>query len=186
MAAERVRVCLMFGDVRQFYIRETEVNKGGQWVAQPFIDVHINQAATMSEDVGRGMVNRFRSLGVKDAWLEDARDGRRIDVQPEVAPNSGEDTRKPVAATLNDIDWFIVRPANTPQGAKYFAKARVPGRADYEVIYSDSPLEVLERAKDLGWLDFCERIAAPAAANPQQTENRYLQTPRLRPGDRRA
>src|SRR5439155_9478345 len=105
---------------------------------------------------------------------------RRIDVAEEVAPYT-EDTRRPMLASLNDLDFYIVRPANTPNGPKYFLKIVVPGVAEPQVIYGDDELSTLQRAADMGWLQFAEKYVPP---QQQQQVQAAPAAGWIRPGDR--
>jgi hypothetical protein len=179
MPAERCRVVVHIHGQNQYYQRDREEKgRDGKWFAQPFFVINPREAITMSEAQAIVFVHKLRSLGV-DPWVEDAATGRRIDVPHETQSSSGEDTRQPVIATLNDIDWYIVRPANTPNGRQWFICMFVPGFPERLTIYSNEPLAVLQRAQDLNYLQFVEKYQRP---EPQQATPTINKGPRLRPG----
>src|SRR6266403_4966517 len=111
MAAERTYVGAVVNGQPQFYQRETErKSKDGRWESVPYFVLSRSEATTMSEAAAKIFVARLRSLKVQSAFLEDARDGRRIEVTSE-SQQSGEDNRTAVAATLDDENsrearWF--------------------------------------------------------------------------------
>lgn len=180
MPAERCRVGVFLNGCEQFYQRETEQKRDGRWVALPFFVVDRNQAVKMSEAVATALVHRLRGLGA-DPWIEDAKDGRRIDVPHEGRQQSGEDLRQPVIATLNDIDWYVIKPICRPEGRKWFLSIPVPGLPTNTVVYADDPLSVLRRAGDMNWLQFAKKYQRP---EPQPAAP-ILNGPRRRPGDLR-
>lgn len=182
MSAERCRVGIILNDLTQYYQREMETRRDGRWVAIPHFVVNRSESITMSEAVAKALVLRLRSLGALSAWVEDAKDGRRIDVPFENQQPSGEDHRVPVIAKLDDSTedhWYVVKPICRPEGRKYFLSIAVPGLPDNQVIYGDHPEEVLQRARDLGWLQFAPIYQRP---QPQQAAPIY-NGPRRRPGD---
>src|SRR5580704_15526472 len=153
MPAERCYVGAVVNGSNQFYQRDTEVRDGTKYVAKPYFVLNRSEAITMSEAAGKVFVTRLRSLGVNSAWLEDARDGRRIEVTSE-SQQSGEDNRTSVSASIDDVNDYIIRPANTPNGPKWFLRVDLPGVADPQIIYADDPLAVLQRAEDMGFLKY--------------------------------
>ena len=181
MSAERCRVGLLFNDEPLFYQREQEYRKDGRWAARPYFEAR-SHSITMSEGEARVLIQRLRSLGRHDAWIEDARDGRKIDV-PFESQSSGEDTRQPMIASLDDSNWYIVKPANTPAGPKWFLTMFVPGLPERATIYADDPLGVLRRATDMNYLQFAEVYQRPPEP-PQQATPKF-NGPRRRPGDLR-
>jgi hypothetical protein len=157
MSAERTRVGVIFNGVPQYFQRDREEKRGGKFVAVPFFVIDTSQAATMSEIAAKSFVSRLRSLGVNNAWIEDCIDGRRIEFTGE-SVQSGEDNRTAVVATLDDENspqalWYVVKPANTPNGAKWFLKIDLPG-IETQVVYADDALGVLQRAADLDYLKY--------------------------------
>src|SRR5258708_14346396 len=186
MSAERCRVGALINGLNQYYQRDREEKRGGKFVAIPFFVVNTNEAATMSEAAAKSFISRLRSLGVNNAWIEDCLDGRHIELTSE-ATQSGEDTRTPVAATLDDENspearWYIVKPANTPHGPKWFLRIDLPGVADPQIVYADDALGVLQRAEDMGFLQHAvkyERPPQPQSAAVQNSRVAY----RRRPGD---
>jgi hypothetical protein len=180
MPAERTYVVAVINGSDQFYQRDME-RKGvnGKFEAVPFFVLNRSEATTMSEAAAKMFVARLRSLGVTNAWIEDCKDGRRIDSASE-SSQSGEDTRTPVAATIDDVNWYVVKPICRPDGRKWFLKIVVPGLPDPYVTYGDDPLAALTRAEDLGYLRFAERYERP---QPQQAPVRNSSVVRRRPGD---
>lgn len=128
--------------------------------------------------------NPSRSLKVTSAFIEDAKDGRRIEFTSE-SVQSGKDTRLEVAATLDDENspqarWYVVKPANTPNGPKWFLHIDLPGVTDPQVIYADEPLGVLQRAEDMRFLQHAVKYERP---QPQTPTPRNSSAYRKRPGD---
>jgi hypothetical protein len=169
MPSERCYVGVILNGSEQFYQRDME-RKGanGRFEAVPFFVLNRSEAAVMSEAAAKAFVARLRSLGA-NPWIQDAKDGRRIDVSGE-STQSGEDTRTPVAATLDDENspearWYVVKPICRPEGRKWFLKIIVPGLPDPYVTYGDDALATLKRAEDLGYLRFAERYER---TQPQQ------------------
>lgn len=181
MPAERCRVGVVLNGADQFYQRDMErKGRDGKWECVPFFVLERREAITMSEAAARMMVNKLRSLGVTSAWIEDAKDGRHIDVPSEAPQSPGEDNRQPVIATLDDVTWYIVRPTCTPNGRQWFISMFVPGFPERLTIYSNEPLAVLQRAQDMNYLQFCEVYQRP---EPQQeAAATFNNGPRLRPG----
>jgi len=177
MAADRCRVCVHLNGAAQFYQRDTEQKRDGKWIAVPFFVLNPREAVTMSEAHAITFVRKLRSLGA-DPWIEDAATGRRIDVPHEGPQQSGEDHRTPVAATLDDVNWYIVKPICRPEGRKWFLSIPVPGLPTNAVVYADDPLGVLKRAEDMNFLQFAEIYQRP---QPQLAESIY-NGPRMRPG----
>jgi len=122
-------------------------------------------------------------LGVNSAWIEDCVDGRRIEFASE-SIQPGEDNRTPVAATLDnehspEARWFVVKPADTQHGRKWFLRIDLPGVADPQIIYADEPLDALQRAEDLGFLKYAVRYERPLPQAPVRNSS----VVRRRPGD---
>jgi hypothetical protein len=167
MSAERTRVGVMIHGGPQYYQRDREEKRNGKFVAVPFFVVDTSQAVTMSEVAARSFISRLRSLGVNNAWIEDCKDGRRIEAANEtVQQSSGKDTRIPMKASLDDQNYFAVRPANTTEGPRWFVRCTVPGRPTEDVIYSETILGALQRAEDVGFLAYGERAPAPEPQAP--------------------
>ncbi len=184
MPAERTRVGVMIHGEAQYYQRDREEKRNGKFVAVPFFVVDTSQAAKMSEAAAKTFVTKLRSLGVQNAWIEDCVDGRRIEFTSE-STQSGEDTRTPVAATLDDENspqarWYVVKPANTPNGPKWFLHIDLPGVTDPQIIYADESLGVLQRAEDMGFLQHAVKYERP---QPQTPAPRNSSAYRKRPGD---
>lgn len=179
MSAERCRVVVMLNGAQQFYQRDSEQRRDGRWVAIPFFVRNKRESVVMSEGHARSLVEKIRSLGWRgELWLETT-SGLRIDVT-EPTRESGEDTRQPVIATLDDQTWFVVRPINRPaEGPMWFVSIRVPGFPDPVVLYAKEPLTVLQKADDLNYLQFLEQFERP---EPQQQAATTHNGPRLRPG----
>jgi hypothetical protein len=186
MPADRCYVGAIFNGSEQFYQREMErKSKDGRWEAVPHFVLNRSEAITMSEAAAKMFVARLRSLRIHSAFVEDARDGRRIEFASE-SSQSGEDNRRPMAATLDDENTYVIRPANTPQGPKWFLRIDIPGAAEPQVIHADEPIAVLQRAADLDYLKYAVKHdykwpqlqQAPAPAPP--TNSRVV---RRRPGD---
>lgn len=187
MPAERTRVGVILHGVPQYYQRDREEKRNGKFVAIPFFVVNTSEAATMSEGAAKSFVARLQSLGVQNAWIEDASNGRHIEFTSE-STQSGGDTRTTVAATLDDdhspeARWFVVKPANTPDGPKWFLRIDLPGVADPQIIFADDPLGVLQRAQDLGFLAHAVRYERPQPQQAPAVHNSRVGF-RQRPGDR--
>jgi hypothetical protein len=188
MTDKKFYVCIIWGGVPQFYQRDVENKVNGRWTAVPTFVISPADATPMLEQSALAMVKRLRLLRA-DPWLQDLA-GNRIDVPSDSPQSFTEDTRGPVRATLDDdaavangtAQWFTVKPANTVNGPRWYVKAVVPGRPEPDVIYSESPLGALQRAADIGFLQFCERDTAPAP-KPQPVAA-ISNGPRTRPGDR--
>jgi hypothetical protein len=151
MPAERCRVGIKLKDLNQYYQRDREEKRKGRYVAVPFFVVDTNQAVTMSESAAKMFVARLRSLGVSSAWIEDCVDGRRIEFTSE-SSQSGKVARTPVAASIDDVNDYVIKPANTPNGTKWFLRIDLPGVAEPQIVHADDPLGVLQRAEDMGVL----------------------------------
>ncbi len=177
--AAKVYVCVQIHGCVQFYQRDVEQKRNGHWTAVPTFVRTKEEATAMLEESGRALVRRLRLLK-EDPWLQDAA-GNRIDVPEEATQNFVEDERVPMVVTLDQKDWYLVFPANTPDGPRWFARANVPGRVEPDTIYGTTMIAVLERARDLKWLEFCEKAPAPQASVPRV---RKPSGPRVRPGDR--
>ena len=181
MAADRTRVGVMIHGVPQFYQRGREEKRGDKFVAVPFFVVNVNEAATMNEAAAKVFVARLRSLGA-NPWIEDVKDGRRIDAAHELQ-QSDEDTRTAVAASIDDLNFYVVKPICRPDGQKWFMRIDPPGIAP-QVIYGDDPLGVLRRAEDMGFLNYAvkhERQPQPQQSPVQNSAG----VVRRRPGDLR-
>jgi hypothetical protein len=133
----------------------------------------------MNEGQARGLVERIRGLGWKGSiWIE-THDGRRIDVE-QLVQESGEDNRVPVVATLDDVNWYVIKPICRPaEGRMWFMSIRVLGFPDPVVLYHKEPFGVLQKASDMSYLQFAEKYERP---EPQQAVpiSRGI---RRRPGD---
>jgi hypothetical protein len=187
MPAERCRVCLILQGAPHYYQRETEQKREGRWVALPYFVNNPREAVSMSESFARAFVVKLQGLGLKGLWLEDCRDGRRIEVESPSQPQSGVDNRTTATATLDDehspdASWYVVKPTNTPYGPKWFLRIDVPGFAEPQVIYEDDPLAVLRRAVDMGILKYAVKHELP---KPQPVVQQTAPTWRRRPGDMR-
>jgi hypothetical protein len=184
MPAERCFVGAVVNGSEQFYQRDTEVRDGTKYIAKPYFVLDRSEATTMSEAAAKVFVTRLRSLGVNSAWLEDARDGRRIEFASNESPQPQfGDTRKEVRATLDDDEskWYKVIPVNRPDGgAMWLLKCLIPGVPDPQLIYAKDPLSCLQRAMDLNFLQHGERAPAP---EPQAPATRNSSVVRRRPGD---
>jgi hypothetical protein len=140
----------------------------------------------MLEPTATALVQRLRSLKV-DSWLV-SMEGQRVDVAEDGKPNFSEDNRVPMRATLdsdaavanNTARWYLVKPARTPLGLKWFVNYNLPGRpVGQDQIYSASAVECLERAEQLHVLEFCEKAPAP---QPKPAPVQQAVGPRVRPG----
>jgi hypothetical protein len=133
----------------------------------------------MSEVVARHFVTKCQGLGIRGLWIEDCKDGRRIEVDGPPQSQSGEDRRTAVLASIDDVNDFVVKPANTVNGPKWFIRIDVPG-IDPQVIYDNDPLAVLERAEAMGFLKYAVKYEQPQEpAAPVRNPNGW----RRRPGD---
>jgi hypothetical protein len=179
MPAERCRVCVHLNGVTQHYQRDQEQRRDGRWVAVPYFVINQREATIMSEAQAIAFVHKLRGLGA-NPWIEDAKDGRRIDVIQE-NQQSGEDNRVPVIASLDDSIWYVVKPICRPDGRKWFLRIDVPGIPDPQIIYADEPLGVLQRAEDMGFLRYAQQYVRPP--EPQRAAPIYSRGYRLRPGD---
>ena len=184
--AARVRVVAELHGCSQYYQRNSESkNSNGGWYSRPDFVIDRNLAATMEEEAGRIFIKKLRAEfndgrgGKLKLWLEDCHTAAKIEVPEERAPYT-EDTRQPMLASLDEISWYIIRPANTPNGPKWFLQVQVPGLAAVQTIYADDELSVLQRADDMGWLHLVEKYST---APPQQAPAAPPPGPRLRPGD---
>jgi hypothetical protein len=185
----RVRVGVFFQGCDQYYQREAEVREGTKYVIKPSFVADKRQAITMSEDLGLRLVERLRSLKV-NPFMEDVNGERRLDLPQQNVPSSGEDNRKAVQATLDDdgviasnqARWYVVKPANTPNGPKWFLRIDLPGVTEPQIIYADDPLAVLQRASDMNFLQYAVKHEQP---QPQQQAQaiQNKSSARRRPGD---
>ena len=185
MPAERVRVCTILQGAPHYYQRETEQKRDGRWVALPYFVTSPREAVSMSEAFARAFVVKLQGMGLKNLWLEDCRDGRRIEVENQAQPQSGVDNRTTATATLDDANspdarWYTIRPTNTPNGPKWFLRIDVPGLAEPQVIYEDDPLAVLRRAVAMNFLQYAVKYEQP---QPQAAPQSTAPTWRRRPGD---
>jgi len=184
--AERCYVGVNLNGSEQFYQRDME-RKGanGKFEAVPYF-VNRSEAITMSEPAAKMFVARLRSMRVNSAWIEDARDGRRIDLAYESQQQASfGDQREPVRVTLDDDEskWYKVIPVNRPDGgAMWLLKCLVPGVSDPQLIYAKDPLSCLQRALDLNFLQHGERASAPEPQAPAVKNSAGAF--RRRPGDR--
>jgi hypothetical protein len=184
MPAEKTYVGAIVNGHPQFYQRETErKSEDGRWESVPYFVLNRSEATTMSEAAAKIFVARLRSLKVNSTFIADARDGRRIDLAHEPQQSSSEDTRIPMKASLDDQNYFAVRPANTVEGPRWFVRCAVPGRPTEDVIYSETILGALQRAEDVGFLAYGERapVPEPQPAAPVRTAPTW----RRRTGDLR-
>jgi hypothetical protein len=180
MPADRCYVGVVLSGGDQFYQREMErKGKDGRWESVPYF-VNRSEAITMSEAAAKMFVARLRSLKVTSAFIEDARDGRRIEVESE-STQSGEDNRTAVSASIDDVNDYVVKPANTPAGRKWFIRIDVPGFPEPQVVYADDPLGVLQRAEDVGFLKYAPLYVRPEPQAPATPNTRAGF--RRRPGD---
>jgi hypothetical protein len=184
MPAERCYVGVVLNGCEQFYQREMErKGRDGKWEAVPFFVLNRSEAITMTEAVATTFVLRLRSLGAHP-WVEDARDGRRIEVASE-SIQPGEDNRTAVCATLDDENlsdarWYVVKPICRPEGRKWFLRIDIPGIPEPQIIYAEDPLAVLRRAEDMGFLKYAQKYERP---QPQQAALKNKNGWRRRPGD---
>ncbi len=186
MPAERCFVGAVVNGSDQFYQRDIEVRDGTKYVAKPYFVLNRSEATTMSEVAAKIFVARLRSLKVSSAFIEDARDGRRIEFKTEAA-QSGKDNRTEVAATLDDENspqarWYVVKPICRPDGRKWFIRIDVPGIAEPQVLYADDALGVLQRAEDMNFLQYAAKYDRPQPQQAPATRNSSVV--RRRPGDR--
>jgi hypothetical protein len=127
--AKRCRVCVTLYGAAQYYQRDREEKRNGKWTAVPFFVVDPKQSAAMSEAVARAFVAKLQGLGVKNLWIEDCRDGRRMEVAREAQPQFVEDTRVISRATLDDehspdARWYIVKRVNRQRWPDVAAEVR--------------------------------------------------------------
>ena len=176
----RVYVAVALNGNTQYWQRDREMkDANGAWFAQPYFVIDRKLGTQMDDVPAKALVNRLRAEFHESPWLESVEPRERIDV-PREGSTSEPEKRSPVIATLDDVNWFIVRPAETPNGPKWYVHVknpRVPGEPT--PVFGDSPLETLEKAKGLGFLDFIEKYVPPAPAAPAQPPTNQ---PRLRPG----
>src|SRR5258708_5548198 len=181
MPAERCYVGAVVNGSDQFFQRDTErKSKDGRWEALPYFVLNRSEATVMPQAAAEIFVARLRSLKVNSAFIEDARDGRRIDLAYESQQTSGEDTRVPMRASLDDQNYFAVRPANTVEGPRWFIRCKVPGRPMQDTVYSETVLGVLQRAQDLNFLQYGEQAPAPEPEQEPAVKNSSAY--RKRPG----
>jgi hypothetical protein len=190
MPAERCRVGVIYSGVPQFYVRDTEQKRDGRWIALPLFDPNTAQAAVMSEAAAKTFVTKLRSLGVQNAWIEDCKDGRRIEFASNESPQSQHgDQRTDVRATLdddqmiasNEARWYTVSPINRPDGAgQWFIKCSPPGFPNAQIIYAKDPVSCLQRALDMNLLQYAK--LAPSQEQPKPAASKP-NNGRRRPGD---
>ena len=104
-------------------------------------------------------------------------------VASEAQPQSGEDNRTAMIASLDDVNDYVVYPICRPSGRCWFLKIMVPGLPDPYIAYGDDPLAALSKAADMGYVKFAERYEKPQPqlAAPVQNSNGW----RVRPGSLR-
>jgi hypothetical protein len=186
MPAERVYVGAVVNGSDMYYQRETEVRDGTKYVAKPYFVPNRSEAVVMSQAAAEMFVTRLRSLKVSTAWIEDAKDGRRIEFTSNDSPQPQfGDTRKEVRATLDEPSpeerWYKVIPVNRPDGGPmWLLKCLVPGVPDPQLMYGKDPVSCLQRALDLTFLQFGERAPAPEPEEPATPNS--TGTFRRRPG----
>lgn len=173
MAIKRVRVCTVLNGVDHFYVRESEQYKvpgkpdEGTRLVYVF-EPDRRQAQIMNEDSARIFIRKLHGPE-KKIWLEDVATGLRVTDGQEQPQIGGEDLRKPYIATLDDENdpnakWYLVKPALKPEGPRWYltiSNPRVSGQV--EPVYATSPLEVLEKAQQLGFLAFAGPYIRPVA-----------------------
>jgi hypothetical protein len=188
-ATTRYFVAVNLNGRTQYYSRDSENLVSGRWTSVPQFLADTSKASPMLEPTATALVKRLRSLR-EDPWLV-SMEGQRVDVAEDGQPFT-EDTRTAVRATLDSdaavangtAAWYIVRPARTPLAQKWFINYNLPNRPrGQDQIYSDSAIEVLERAQQLHVLEYAE--PAPTLPTPQPATPARVLGPRVRPGDRR-
>jgi hypothetical protein len=187
MASERVRIATLVQGEPQFYVRESEVNRAGKWIALPNFDPDPRRALIMKESIARILEQRLLGLRLS-VWLEDLNwNARRLDPpQINTSPSSEFPRESSCRVCLDDpvtpqSKWYAVYPANTPNGPKWFIRANPPGLNPY-TIYDDTPVLVVERAAAMRMLEWAERAPSPEETKPQAPKS--TPSPRVRPGDR--
>jgi hypothetical protein len=185
---DRCRVGLVLNGKNQYYQREQEQKRNDRWVAVPYFVPNSSDAAVMSEFAARALVAKLQALR-QNPWIEDVKDGRRLDNVSSPAPQQTEDNRTPMRATLDDENspdakWYLVRPICRPTGRVWFLKCAVPGRPTVDIIYHEDVLGCLQRAQDIGFLLHAERIEGPTPPKQPAVQNQNLNRSMIRPGDR--
>lgn len=182
MSADRVYVGAQVNGSEQFYQRDMErKSANGKFEAVPYFVLSRSEATTMSEAAAKIFVARLRSMKVTSAFIQDARDGRRIDLAHEPQQSSGEDTRTLVSASIDDVNDYVIKPANTPNGPKWFLRIDLPGISEPQIICADDPLAVLQRAADLDYLKYAPLYERPVPQQAPAPQNSRVV--RRRPGD---
>jgi hypothetical protein len=178
----RVRVGLLLYGTEQYYQREEEIRdaKTKRYMLRPYFVTEKRQAITMSEDLGLAMVTKLRGLKL-NPFLEDVSNERRLDLPQQNVPDSGEDNRTNMIASLNDVDEYLVKPICRPSGRCWFIRIDVPGLPDPYVAYGEDPLACLRKAEDLNYLRFAERYERPQPQHAAPVKNSNVA--RRRPGD---
>jgi hypothetical protein len=189
MSAERVYVGAVINGQEQFYQRDSEQKgKDGKWYAVPYFVLNRSEGSTMSEAAAKMFVARLRSLKVSTAWIEDAKDGRRIEFATETVQQSGADTRTSLRATLDDEQmiesktarWYKVHPIDRPDGAgQWFIRCTPPGFPNAQIIRGKDPVSCLQRAADINLLQYAEPAPPPEPDKPVTPKP----IRRRRPGD---
>jgi hypothetical protein len=180
----RVRVGLVLQGTETFYQREEEIKdtSTGKWKTRPYFVTDKRQAITMSEDVGLVMVTKLRGLKL-NPFLEDVSNERRLDLPSQNVPDSGEDNRTNMIATLDGVNSYLIKPICRPSGRCWFLRIDVPGLPDPYVAYGEDPLACLRKAEDLNYLRFAERYETPQPQQAPATQNQTAPKWRRRPGD---
>ena len=167
----------------QFYVRDTERMISKRWTAVPTFTPELSQAIAMLEPFALALVRRLRFLK-EDPWLQSL-EGQRVTPPEEGQSQHIEDTRQEVRATLGEENdpaakWYRVRPARTPNGPKWVINYNLPNRpSGQDQIYRDSPIECLERAQEMGVLEYADPAPVPVSKPVVQK----FVGPRVRPGD---
>jgi hypothetical protein len=189
-ATTRYFVAVNLNGGTQYYSRDSESLINNRWTSVPQFVVETGKASPMLEPTATALVKRLRSLR-EDPWLVSCTESQRLDVPEDGKPTYTEDNRQPVRATLDSdaavangtASWFVVRPARTPLGQKWFINYNLPNRPrGQDQIYSDSAIEVLERAQQLHVLEYAE--PAPAIQQVPKPVVQQARGPVVRPGDR--
>ena len=190
-ATTRYFVAVNLNGGTQFYSRDSECLVANRWKSVPQFVVETSNASPILESTAFNLVKRLRSLR-EDPWLQTL-EGQRVDVPEDGTPGSfTEETRQPVRATLDSdaavedgtAAWYIVRPARTPLGLKWYVNYNIPDRpVGQDQIYSTSAVEALERAVELHVINFCEKD--PAIQQSPKPVVKQAVGPRVRPADLR-
>lgn len=188
MSAARCRVAGKFVAGIQYYQRDVETKIDDHWTAVPTFVADPKLAHVMTEDYALIFLKRLRSLDSrKEFWIEDiSKNGKRIDYRSD-EPRQTEDGRAPVIATLDadtqdpNAKLYIVKPANTVNGPKWFLRLEHVPSVGATVVWADTPLDVLQKASDAGILKFAEQYIRPAPAPKPVLVQEVAQ---VRPDDR--